>query len=113
MLCYALLLPDRLKETRDVCALSALSITMLCCVMLCHAVLLLDRLKETRDACALSALSINMRKKSQPLIWGVPGLPSDACGLMAVPRGGVLVLSQNLLMYYAQVGWVVVEGGWE
>jgi cleavage and polyadenylation specificity factor subunit 1 len=61
------------------------------------------RLKETRDACALSALSINVRQKRQPVIWSVPGLPSDACGLMAVPRGGVLVLSQNLLMYYAQV----------
>lgn len=62
------------------------------------------RLKEARDVCSLSALSINMRKKRQPVIWSVPKLPSDACSLMAVPRGGVLVLSQNLLMYYAQVG---------
>jgi len=45
-----------------------------------------------------------MRKKRQPVIWSVPKLPSDACSVMAVPRGGVLVLSQNLLMYYAQVG---------
>jgi hypothetical protein len=36
----------------------------------------------------------------------VPDLPSDASRLLAVPRGGVLVLSQNLLLYYAQVGWV-------
>ena len=62
------------------------------------------RLAESRDACSLSALSINMRKKRQPVIWSVPHLPADACGLMAVPRGGVLVLSQNLLLYYAQVG---------
>lgn len=60
---------------------------------------------------ALSALSINMRKKRQPIIWHVPDLPSDACGLLPVPRGGVLVLSQNLLLYYAQVtsGHVLVS----
>lgn len=71
------------------------------------ALFLLCRLKESRDACALSALSINVRKKSQPVIWNVPQLPSDCCGLMAVPRGGVLVISQNLLMYYAQVGFAL------
>jgi hypothetical protein len=37
------------------------------------------------------------------VIWHVPQLPSDCCSIMAVPRGGVLVLSQNLLMYHAQV----------
>jgi hypothetical protein len=49
-------------------------------------------------------MSINVRKKRQPVIWSVPNLPSDCSSVMAVPRGGVLVLSQNLLLYYAQVG---------
>jgi hypothetical protein len=48
-------------------------------------------------------MSINVRKKRQPVIWSVPNLPSDCSSVMAVPRGGVLVLSQNLLLYYAQV----------
>jgi hypothetical protein len=48
-------------------------------------------------------MSINVRKKRQPVIWSVPQLPSDCSSIMAVPRGGVLVLSQNLLLYYAQV----------
>lgn len=61
------------------------------------------RLREARDTCALAAMSINMRKKRQPVIWSVPNLPSDCSRAMAVPRGGVLVLSQNLLLYYAQV----------
>lgn len=48
-------------------------------------------------------MSINIRKKRQPVIWSVQHLPSDCSRVMAVPRGGVLVLSQNLLLYYAQV----------
>ncbi|WIA38397.1 hypothetical protein OEZ86_001723 [Tetradesmus obliquus] len=66
------------------------------------------RLREARDTCALSAMSINVRKKRQPVIWHVPGLPSDCSGLLAVPRGGVLVLSQNLLLYHAQGGSCVM-----
>jgi len=61
------------------------------------------RLRDARDTCALAALSINLRKKRHPAIWSVHQLPSDSSKVMAVPRGGVLVLSQNLLLYYAQV----------
>lgn len=69
------------------------------------------RLREARDTCALSAMSINVRKKRQPVIWHVPGLPSDCSGVLAVPRGGVLVLSQNLLLYHAQVRAVPCDIG--
>ncbi len=51
-------------------------------------------------------MSIHLRKKRQPVIWSVPQLPSDCSWVLAVPRGGVLVLSQNLLLYYAQVSHV-------
>lgn len=66
--------------------------------------IVVHRLRDVRDTCCLSAMSINIRKKRQPVIWSVQHLPSDSTGVMAVPRGGVLVLSQNLLLYYAQVG---------
>eukprot|EP00775_Hariotina_reticulata_P005379 gene5379-5614_t len=66
------------------------------------------RLRDSRDTCALAALSINLRKKRHPTIWSVHQLPSDSSRVMAVPRGGVLVLSQNLLLYYAQGGSCVM-----
>eukprot|EP00878_Enallax_costatus_P012110 GHUV01012643.1.p1 GENE.GHUV01012643.1~~GHUV01012643.1.p1 ORF type:complete len:1562 (+),score=569.41 GHUV01012643.1:165-4850(+) len=66
------------------------------------------RLRDVRDTCCLSAMSINIRKKRQPVIWSVHHLPSDCSRVMAVPRGGVLVLSQNLLLYYAQGGSCVM-----
>jgi len=37
------------------------------------------------------------------VLWGARGLPSDASQLMAVPRGGALVLCQNMILYYTQV----------
>ena len=53
--------------------------------------------------CALTALSMNTSQRRQPSIWGASGLPSDAYQLSAAPRGGALVLCQNLLLYHTQV----------
>lgn len=61
------------------------------------------RYRERHDTCQLSGLSLNFKRSRYPLIWSVPNLPSDCCRLMAVPRGGVLVLSQSLIMYHTQV----------
>ncbi|KAI8464986.1 MAG: CPSF A subunit region-domain-containing protein [Monoraphidium minutum] len=66
------------------------------------------RYRERKDTCRLSALSVNLRRKRHPVIWGHAGLPSDCCALMAVPRGGALVLSQNLVLYYTQGVQVVL-----
>lgn len=66
------------------------------------------RLREARDTCCIAALSINLRRRRQPVIWSVQDLPSDCSGVLAVPRGGVLVCSQNLLLYYAQSGSCVM-----
>jgi hypothetical protein len=64
------------------------------------------RYRERHDTCQLSGLSLNFKRSRYPLIWSVPNLPSDCCRLMAVPRGGVLVLSQSLIMYHTQVGCI-------
>jgi hypothetical protein len=67
--------------------------------------------RQRRDTCKLSALSVNLRRRRHPVIWGHEGLPSDASALSAVPRGGALVLAQNLLLYYTQAGQVGRERG--
>jgi hypothetical protein len=60
------------------------------------------RYRERKDTVKLSALSVNLRRKRHPKIWGHEGLPSDCHALYAVPRGGALVVGQNLLLYYTQ-----------
>jgi hypothetical protein len=61
--------------------------------------------RERKDSCCLSALSLNLRRKRHPVIWQALKLPGDCSRVMAVPQGGALVLSQNLLLYYTQVGF--------
>jgi hypothetical protein len=58
--------------------------------------------RHRHDTCRVSALSVNLRRKRHPVIWSHEGLPSDCCAVSAVPRGGALVLSQNLIMYCTQ-----------
>jgi len=70
--------------------------------------------RQRHDTCRLSALSVNTRRKRHPVIWTHDGLPSDCHAVSGVPRGGALVVSQNLLLYYtqgAQVGDARVGGG--
>lgn len=59
-------------------------------------------LRTKKDTCSLSALSINMTAKRHPRIWGAQGLPSDAYRAIATPTGGVLVLTNSMVLYYAQ-----------
>lgn len=61
------------------------------------------RYRDRKDTCCLAALSLNLRRKRHPIIWSAKCLPSDSYCVMAVPKGGVLVLSQSLIMYYTQV----------
>ena len=60
------------------------------------------RYRAARDTCKLAALSINVRRRRHPVIWSHDGLPSDCRAVVAAPRGGALVLAQNLLLYFAQ-----------
>ena len=53
--------------------------------------------------CSLTALSINTALKRFPRIWSAASLPLDAFRLSAAPRGGALVLCQNLLLFHSQV----------
>ena len=61
------------------------------------------RLRDAKDIMALAALSINVVHKRHPRIWEASGLPSDTFKLIAVPFGGALALSQNMVIYYTQV----------
>ena len=61
------------------------------------------RYRDAKDTMALAALSINVVHKRHPRIWEANGLPSDTFKLIAVPTGGALALSQNIITYYTQV----------
>lgn len=54
-----------------------------------------------RNTCALLAVSLDLRSKRSTKIWSIDQLPYDSYKLEAVPesaRGGVLVISTNVIM---------------
>lgn len=62
------------------------------------------RVSVRQDTCCLVAVSLNVSQKVHPCIWTVSQLPYDCCKVLAVPKpiGGVLVFSQNCLIYLNQ-----------
>lgn len=60
------------------------------------------RYRERHDTCVATAISINLQRKRHPVIWSIKDLPSDSFRVVAVPRGGALVLSKNMIIYCTQ-----------
>ncbi len=62
------------------------------------------RVSARQDTCALVAVSLNVSQKVHPCIWTVANLPHDCYKVLPVPKpiGGVLVMTQNCLLYLNQ-----------
>ena len=60
-------------------------------------------LREAKDTLEATALSVNVLHRRVTRLWSVPNLPSDAAAVLAVPRGGALVICRSLLIYVSQV----------
>ncbi|CAL8131581.1 unnamed protein product [Orchesella dallaii] len=62
------------------------------------------RVTARQDTCALVAVSLNVSQKVHPCIWTVANLPHDCYKVLPVPKpiGGVLVMTQNCLLYLHQ-----------
>lgn len=62
------------------------------------------RVTARQDTCCLVAVSLNVSQKVHPCIWTVANLPHDCYKVLPVPKpiGGVLVMTQNCLLYLNQ-----------